>query len=589
MIRPLLAFLVLLLSSLPSLAEEGGIAWNHPDHLLKFKYFTETEAFTSETWEALEPAKQDEELKSALEPSRARYTEVRQYYSDIAPKWDLEDLKTYMGTYEPEDAQAVSLWLGEDRGKYVSGKFASLKQLLAKAGGPGLEEADRPALNRYLTPEAAAQLRSVKTAKTLQEKNKKKKGSEWKAGGSASNLKNFSGKNPSGMTGSSLSGFYDGSKASGADPASHGGAAVLKGGKVAPGAKKGSTATTVKHYTPPELAGAAPQKAAPKAAPAAVKHQMPAEADRGPASYAKLWWKGLEKEQEGKKGFAAGFKKYAAKTAQGLISFSSLADTETSYQTLKTDYRNGASAGTLVKDGAILAKDGALAAVTFIPGANLLKSAKAGEGLIKVAKAGSTISGMAKAEASTANAVAKELNAVIKASANADDVVKGVAEVGKRYGVEVAQGGHIGESVGTAGKVVYNGTVGSAHEVVHVVQQVQTRASLGTAAEGAISAFEKAAYGQHEMFAKEATKLLGTEGTSYMATLAKNVGSFETALINGTVPEAAVSFGSRVYGHIPSWLGTSQAQIASNLGVGAKAVVQGSNSAIENMTFGADQ
>ncbi|MDO8806001.1 MAG: hypothetical protein Q7R35_16410 [Elusimicrobiota bacterium] len=579
MIRPLLAFLVLALSALPSAGQDERIPWNDEDHRLKFNYFTETEKFTTETWDALPPAKQDKELRAALEPSRARLLEVRQYYSAIVPKWDLEELQSYLDSYQSEDAQAVSLWLGEDKGSWVRQKFSSLKQYLAKARGPGLEEADLATLNYYLTPDAISGLKSIKIGKAAVEKNKGKKGTEWKASGSGSKLNNFAGKNPAALTGGGLSGFYDGSKGSGEDPSASGGKNYVSGSKVGPGEKKGSNATTVKHYAPPQLPGDAP-KTQPKPAAPAVKHTMPAEVDRGPASYAKTWWKDLEKEQEGKKGFMAGLTKYTAKTAQGLISFSSLADTETSYQTLKVDYKNGASTGTLFKDGAILAKDGALAAVTFIPGANLLKSAKAGDGLIKVAKAGSAVTGMVKAEASTAKAVAKEINAVIKASANSDDVVKGVTEVGKRYGVEVAQGGRIGESVGTASNVVYNGTVGKAHEVVHVVQQVQTRATLGTAAEGSISAFEKVAYAQHEMFAKEATKLLGTEGSGYMSALAKNVGSFETALTNGTVPDAAVSIGSRIYGYIPSLLGTSQAQIAANLGVGAKGVVQGSNAVL---------
>jgi len=579
MIRPILALLLLAFSALPSLAESEKIEWNDSDHKLKFNYFTETESFTNETWDALSPADQDKELRKALEPSRARLLEVKQYYSEITPKWNLEELQSQLDSYQPEDAKAVSLWLGEDGGSWVRQKFSSVKQYLAKARGPGLEEADAAALNRYLTPDAITQLKSIKIGKTALAKNKGKKGTEWKANGSGSKLKNFAGNNPAALTGSGLAGFYDGSKASGKEDPSAGGENYIKGSKVGPGGKKGSTATTVKHSAPPELPGGAP-KPLPKPAAPAVKHTMPAEADRGPASYAKTWWKGLEKEQEGKKGFVAGLKKYTAKTAQGLISLSSLADTETSYHALQTDRKNGASTGTLIKDGAILAKDGALAVVTFIPGVNMLKSVKAGEGMIKVAKAGTAVSGMAKAEAATANAVAKELNAVIKASANADDVVKGVTEVGKRYGVEVAQGGHIGESVGTASSVVYNGTVGKAHEVVHVLQQVQTRASLGTAAEGSISAFEKVAYAQHEMFAKEATKLLGTEGSGYMSALANNVGSFQTALVNGTVPEAAVSAVSKAYGYIPSLLGTSQFQIGANLAVGSKAFVQGSNSVL---------
>ncbi|MDD2806560.1 MAG: hypothetical protein PHV33_13495 [Elusimicrobiales bacterium] len=578
--------IVFLFTATAYAAEGGGVPWNHPEHLLKFKYFTEQGAPTEESWNQLAPAERNEALAEAQEPAQERLAEVREYYSAAVAKWDLDDTREQLAAYKAEDLRAVRLWLGAEHAQYVQGKFQTVRQALAKARGAGLEQAEAAALGRYLTTDAVRQLTGVKGLQAAQQKAKNKKGAEWKAGASSTKLKDFGGKGP--LTGGKLAGFYDGSKAAGSDPDAQG-AAKLKGGKVAGASARTTAATTVKSAVPPALMSAhQPQpKAPPK--PAAPKYKVPAEADRGPASYAKTWWKGLEKEQEGKTGFMAGLKKYTAKTAQGLISFSSLADVEGSYHELKTDYKNGASAGTLVKGGAILAKDTALAAVTFIPGANLLKSVKAGEGAIKVAKAGAAVTGMTKAEAATANAVAKELQTVIKASANADDVVKGVTEVGKRYGVEVAHGGTIGESVGSAGKVVYNGAVGKAHEVVHVVQQVQTRATLGVGAEASVNAFEKVAYAQHEMFAKEATHLLGTEGASYMSTLGKNVASFETALANGTVPQAAVSFGAKVYGYIPSLLGTSQAQIAANLAATGKGVQQGGSAALNEALFGDDK
>lgn len=574
--------LVFLISAAAARAEGGGVPWNHPDHLMKFKYFTEQGAPTEEAWNELTPAARNEALAEAQEPAQERLAEVREYYSAAVAKWDLDDTREQLSAYEAGDLRAVRLWLGAEHAQYVQGKFQAVRQALDKARGAGLEQTEAAALGRYLTPDAVRQLTGVKSMQAAQQKAKEKKGSEWKAGGKASKLKDLGG-GPA--TGGKLSGFYDGSKAAGGDPDGKSSVA-LKGGKVGAGGQRTTAATTVKSHTPPELMSShQPQpKAQPK--PEAPKYKAPAEADRGPASYAKTWWKGLEKEQEGKTGFVAGLKKYTAKTAQGLISFSSLADVEGSYHELKTDYKNGAGAGTLAWGGAVLAKDTALAAVTFIPGANLLKSVKAGEGAIKVAKAGTAVTGMAKADAAAANAVAKELQAVIKASANADDVVKGVTEVGKRYGVEVAQGGTIGESVGSAGKVVYNGTVGKAHEVVHVVQQVQTRATLGVGAEASVNAFEKVAYAQHEMFAKEATHLLGTESASYFSALGKNVASFETALANGTVPQAAVSFGSKVYGYIPSLLGTSQAQIAANLAATGKGVQQGGSAALTEALFG---
>lgn len=576
----LLAF-ILLFSAAAASAEGGGVPWGHPDHQLKFKYFTEQGTPTQEGWNELSPSARDEALAGAQEPAQERLAEVREYYSGTVKKWDLDDTREQLAAYSAEDLRAVKLWLGAEHAQYVQGKFGAVRQALAKARAAGLEQAEAAALGRYLTPEAVRQLASMKAMQAAQQKAKDKKGSEWKAGASSSKLKDFGGKGP--LTGGKLAGFYDGSKGAGEDPEGKTSVA-LKSGKVASGNQRTTAASTVKSGAVPGLEETSKPK--PQAKPATQKYKVPPEAERGPASYAKTWWRDLEKEQEGKTGFMAGLKKYTAKTAQGLISFSSLSDVEGSYHELKTDYKNGASTGTLIKGGAILAKDSALAAVTFIPGANMLKSVKAGEGAIKVAKAGTAISGMAKAEATTANAVAKELQAVIKASANADDVVKGTAEVAKRYGVEVAHGGTIGESVGTAGKVVYNGAVGKAHEVVHVVQQVQTRATLGVGAESSISAFEKVAYAQHEMFAKEATKLMGTEGAGYISALGKNVASFETALLNGTVPEAAVSVGSKVYGYIPSLLGTSQAQIAANLAATGKGVQQGGSAGLNYLLFG---
>lgn len=214
--------------------------------------------------------------------------------------------------------------------------------------------------------------------------------------------------------------------------------------------------------------------------------------------------------------------------------------------------------------------------------------------MFRTAEAGTEIAGMAASSARLSESVGSKLMGAIKElpelgqSLSKESLNKFVGKlqtVAKEYGIEIKEAGMIGESKGGINAIEYSSKAGGPHEVAHVVQQLQTRAtalesqasSLGksvaelTQAERAaaynniVKPFEDIAYNQHEMWAGAAHSWGRTAG-NYAEVLANNVSSFEKALSTGTVPEAIVGTASKLYGALPNWLGRSQTEIAKNLG-----------------------
>ncbi len=142
----------------------------------------------------------------------------------------------------------------------------------------------------------------------------------------------------------------------------------------------------------------------------------------------------------------------------------------------------------------------------------------------------------------------------------------------------------VGESKGGMNAIEYSSKAGGPHEVVHLAQQIQTRATalettaaqLGkdvsqltqaeraSAFENIVKPFENGAYNQHEMWAGAAHSW-GKTSAAYRDVVEANWKSFEKALTRGTVPETIVSAADRAYGSLANWLGRSQMEIAKNL------------------------
>lgn len=317
-------------------------------------------------------------------------------------------------------------------------------------------------------------------------------------------------------------------------------------------------------------------------------------AEGGVVDNAVKFYDGVIADNKDKSGFVSGLKSFSAKAAKGLISISGLHEVEKSAGELGWDVGSGASGGQIAKSGGKLALNSALAAATFLPAGKAVAGLAKGEKLMTTAKAGTQMAGVTGAGTQVAKGVADDVaGAVAKTipqggkvgKQQAGQLLDELGTVGEKYGVKVRQGGTVGESVGTVDDILVNTKVGGPHEVVHAAQQLQTRATfleahaqkLGkpvtqlTQAEKAevarqVQAFEKGAYQHHEMWAKEASTFGGGAKANYGEAITRNVDDFGKALAEGVTPQGPASLVSRGYGNLPNAVGTSQGQIATNLG-----------------------
>lgn len=309
---------------------------------------------------------------------------------------------------------------------------------------------------------------------------------------------------------------------------------------------------------------------------------------------AREYWQSMAKEGKEQGGVSGTAKNWTANVMDGLLGVSGLGSVEDGVQKVVKDIDDAVPPDQLKKDVAWLGVDTALAAATFIPGVTGMKAMAKGGTAFRTAEAGTEIVGMAATKAGLTESVGSKIMTAIKEALpdvgtvtkeNLGKFVDKLKGVASEYGIAIKEGGVIGESTGTMNAIAYSSKAGGPHEVAHVVQQLQTRATAleaqaarsgktvaelsqaerAAAYENIVKPFEDIAYNQHEMWAGAAHSWGKTSG-HYADVLANNVKAFEQALTTGTVPEALVGMGSKLYGALPNWLGRSQAEIAKNLG-----------------------
>lgn len=315
----------------------------------------------------------------------------------------------------------------------------------------------------------------------------------------------------------------------------------------------------------------------------------------GIAAPAKEFWQGLAKEGEAEGGLLGRTKQRTGEIMEGFVDLSGIGALEKGTDQVVEDLRKVVPENELKDHTKSLAIDTLLVAATVLPGFTGVKAIARGDELYKTARAGTEIAGMIATEARAAETVAGKLaQAATEAlpqageklsKASLENFVAKLKDVAKHYGIELKEGGMIGESNGGIDAISFSSKAGGPHEVVHAAQQIQTRATalefkaaeLGKSvselsqAERAeafnkiVKPFEDMAYNQHEMWAGEAHSW-GKTSAQYRDLVMANWQSFEKALSTGTVPEAAVSAASRAYGSLANWLGRSQLEIAKNLG-----------------------
>ncbi|MBX9724417.1 MAG: hypothetical protein K2X81_23610, partial [Candidatus Obscuribacterales bacterium] len=303
-------------------------------------------------------------------------------------------------------------------------------------------------------------------------------------------------------------------------------------------------------------------------------------------------WKEIAKQGNEEGGISGHAKEVAARTMDGLLAISGLEHVETGVSKVVKDLDEVVPEEKLKSDLKWLGIDTALAAATFVPG---FGAAAKGEAVYRTAKAGSEIAGMVGTGARVSESVGAKLAEAAKEALPATgenlskesltNFVGKLQEIAGKYGIELKKGGVVGESTGSINTIEYSSKAGGPHEIVHVVQQLQTRATalearaveLGkkvgdlTQAERldvfnkVVKPFEETAYNQHEMFAGAAHSW-GHTSSQYREVIMENLKSFQKALASATVPEAKVNAAAKAYGELPNLLGRSQKEIAKNLG-----------------------
>lgn len=281
--RFLIALLILATAGIPAFAQEA-VEWRHPDFKPEFALFTESEAYTRETWTALPPLEQARVLQAARQPAAERLAAMTAYYDAAMLPWNTQQMNGYAAGVKDADTAAVKLWLGQAKADAFKKKLLVTRALIKKAAAEGLDAEDRAALEPYLKPEAIADLGALRAAASLQrqaavtanpEKNEIPKGAvnatlqgvTSQLGGSVSgNLaKAFDGSAAAGgaVPLPGAAGRYEipkgAAKAAVAGSAAQTGALVNKSAGAAL-AQRGPAVPTVKSSVPAPLPGAAAQK-----------------------------------------------------------------------------------------------------------------------------------------------------------------------------------------------------------------------------------------------------------------------------------------------------------------------------------------
>ncbi|MGD9642120.1 MAG: hypothetical protein AB7V08_05200 [Elusimicrobiales bacterium] len=214
--RFLIALTLLALAGTSAFAQEA-VEWKHPDFLPEFALFTESVAYTRETWTALPPLEQARVLEAARKPAAERLAAMTEYYETAMRPWNTEQLNGYAAGVKEADAAAVKLWLGQAKADGFKKKLSVTRAMIKKAAADRLTEEDRHALRPYLTPEAIADLGALRAAASLQRQaavtaNPKK--NEIPKGTVNAALQGFTGQ-PGGSVSGNLAKAFDGYTASG--------------------------------------------------------------------------------------------------------------------------------------------------------------------------------------------------------------------------------------------------------------------------------------------------------------------------------------------------------------------------------------
>jgi len=165
--RFLISLLLLALAGGAAFAQEA-VEWKHQDFRPEFALFTESEAYTRETWTALPPLEQTRLLGEARLSSGERLAAMTVYYETAMKPWNTQELNGYAAGVKDADIAAVKLWLGQTKAEAFKKKLSVSRAMIKKAAAEGLDAGDRAALQPYLTPEAIADLGSLRAAVSLQ-------------------------------------------------------------------------------------------------------------------------------------------------------------------------------------------------------------------------------------------------------------------------------------------------------------------------------------------------------------------------------------------------------------------------------------
>lgn len=210
-LRAVLAFAALALAGSYAFAA-GPVLWASEDYPSEFKLFTETRAFDRAAWEALPPAAQETELQNAKAPAAERLAGITAWYEGAMRRWDTRALKGYTAAIKEKDMQAAELWLGREAARELARKLRAVRAAVKKAPAEGLNDGDAAALQPYLTPEAIADLRAMKTAAASAALQDKKTAAPKTSSGAS--LEKFSSSLPAGDP-AAMAKFFDGSNSRG--------------------------------------------------------------------------------------------------------------------------------------------------------------------------------------------------------------------------------------------------------------------------------------------------------------------------------------------------------------------------------------
>ena len=281
--RFLLALFILALAGGPAFAQEA-VEWKRPDFRPEFALFTESEAYTRETWTALPPLEQARILGEARQPAGERLAAMTVYYEAAMKPWNTPELNGYAAGVKDTDTAAVKLWLGQAKAEAFKKKLSVTRAMLKKAAATGLDAEDRTALEPYLTPEAITDLGALRAAASLQRQaavNADPAGKETPKGAVNATLQGVTGQLGNSVSGN-LAKAFDGSTASGdVTPVQAAGRSDLPRGTA-------NAAVTAQTGAANKSAGAAP---APRVStPPAVKSTIPAPPPGTPAQKQSTAW-----------------------------------------------------------------------------------------------------------------------------------------------------------------------------------------------------------------------------------------------------------------------------------------------------------